>query len=320
MRRTAWLVLSPWLAVAVANVVAWGVGLLLVEAFTTDEGGMGNLGGAVVAALLAGLVSFGGSVWLLYVVARRTFPHPHARAAAGWATLAAVVGAVLLGFATGLLTAVGVPFMAGLVPVSLPAAGTVAFLITERRLTGRVVPMRDGARRGLVVAALAALAGGLVGTTVGGGLGFLVLRPSQSDLEAAARDLVPPGYTPDEPVPIAETVMLLATPPTSTPDVDDVQAAIVAAGWRIDDVKREVGATSFTVARANVEGTVSVDGPGFLSYSVTVRPGPHDGRSAIGGAALGAAIGGAGTIVRRRRSSDVAEVGRPEAHPPKPHP
>ncbi len=319
MRRTAWLVLSPWLAVAVANVGAWGVGMLLAEAFTRDGGGMGNLGGAVVAALIGAVLSLGGSVWLLYVVARRTFPPSHARAAAGWATLAAVAGGVLLGFATGVLTAVGVPFAAGLVPVCLPAAGTVAFLVTERRLTGRAAPTRDGPRRILAVAAFAALAGGLVGTTVGGGVGLLLLRPSQSDLEAAARELVPPGYTADQPVPIGGTVMLMATPPSSKPDIDDVRAAIVAAGWRIDGVEREFGATSFTVAHGNVEGTVSVFDREYLSYSATVQPGPHDARSVIAGAFLGVAAGGLGTIVRRRRVSDADPVGRPDALLPRSH-
>lgn len=142
VRRTAWLVLSPWLVVAAVGAVAAGVALLLAELWTTDGGGMGNLGGILVAVALAALLWCAGSVAALLVLARRTFPRERAWTVVGWAVLAAVVGSVVLGAVAGPLDAIGVPFAFGLVPVALPAAGTVAFLAMERRLTGRALPPR----------------------------------------------------------------------------------------------------------------------------------------------------------------------------------
>ncbi|WP_024286543.1 hypothetical protein [Cellulomonas sp. KRMCY2] len=302
MRRTAWLVLSPWLVVAVVSGVAWATMLILRELLTTDGGGLGNLGGELLAVLGAAVVWLGGSVALLREVARRTFAAPLARGAVRGAVVGAVVCAVPVAGTIGLLDSGGAPWVAGLVPVFLPAAGTVAFLVTERRLTGRVVPPHDGRRRAAPAALLVALAGALVGATAGVVVDVVVLGPSSDELGTAARGLVPPGYTVEDPVPINGTVLLSAHPPSSAPDAGDVEATVAAAGWRTDDVEREPWGTTLVVSRGDVEGTVLLDEDGIAPYTVTVRRRPVDGRGALAGGLLGAGAGAGavGAIVRRR--------------------
>ena len=73
MRRTLWLAISPWLVAAVAGAGAAGLGAVLVDLFTTEDGGMGNLGGTLVGAGLAILAGTVATVGLLYVVARQAF-------------------------------------------------------------------------------------------------------------------------------------------------------------------------------------------------------------------------------------------------------
>ncbi|MFI2753744.1 hypothetical protein ACGIF2_09945 [Cellulomonas sp. P22] len=311
MRRTAWLVLSPWLVVAAASGVAWVTLLVLEELWTTEDGGMGNLGGALLAVFVAALVWCGGSVALLYVVARRTFPAPFVRGAVGWSVVAAVAGSVPLGIATGLLDAAGVPFAAGIVPVCLPAAGTVTFLVTERRSTGRVVPPRVGRRRGVAAAVLFALAGVLVGATVGLVVDVGLLGPSQGELEAAAQGLVPPGYTAEEPVPINKTVLLTARGQSRALGVGGVEAMAAAAGWRTDDVERSPGATTLVLSRGDVQGRVLMEGNGTWAYSVTVSRRPVDGRGALVGGLLGAGAGAVGALVRRRERAAPTPNSRP---------
>ena len=303
MRRTAWLVVSPWLVVAVASAAAWVTAEILGRLLTTEDGGLGNLGGTLASVLGAGLVWCGASIALLHLVARRTFPGPDARRAVHRAVVAAVLGAVVVGAATGLLGAGGVPFVAALVPGCLPAAGTVAFLVTERRLTGRMAPAGHGRPGAVVAAALIALAGGLVGATGGVVVDVVVLGPSQDELAAAAGELVPPGYTVADPVEINGTVLLSARPQSSEPAIRDVEATVAGAGWRTEDVERSPSGGTLRVSRDDVQGSISLERVGLSSYSVTVWRAPLDGRGALAGGLLGAVVGGvlAQTTVSRRR-------------------
>ena len=300
MRRTAWLVLSPWLAVAVASAVAWPTAFVLRDLLTTEGEGLENLAGEVFALLAGVLVWCGGSAVLLRMVARRTFPAPSARRALGWAVVAAVVAAVFAGTATFPLEGGGLPLALAFTPVFLPAAGTGAFLVTERRLTGRAVPRREG-RHGAALIATLALAGALVGGTAGFVVDVVVLGPSAQELDAAAQGLVPLGYAVEEPVPVNGTVLLTAYPGTPAPDTAEVEATVAAEGWRTDDVERSPGSTTLVLSRDDVAGTVVMSesslGP---PYSVTVFRRPMDGRGALVGGLLGAGAGAVGALVRRR--------------------
>jgi hypothetical protein len=300
VRRTAWLVLSPWLAVALASAVAWPTTNILRDLLTIEGGGLENLAGEVFALLAGALVWSGGSAALLRMVARRTFPAPAARTALGWAVVAAVMAAVFTGAATFPLEGGGLPLALAFTPVFLPAAGTGAFLVTERRLTGRSVPRRAG-RHGAALIATLALAGALVGATVGVVVDVVAFRPSAQELGAAARGLVPLGYAAEEPVPVNGTVLLTAYPGTPAPDTAEVEATVAAAGWRTDDVERSPGSTTLVLSRGDVAGTVVMSenslGP---PYSVTVFRQPVDGRGALVGGLLGAAAGAVGALVRRR--------------------
>lgn len=304
MRRTAWLALSPWLVVAVASVAAAAVGYVLNELLTTEGGGLGNLGGILLAVAIAGLVGYGGSVALLYVVARRAFPVRVARAAVGWAVLAAVVGGSLVGAALGFFEGGGVPFVVGLVPACLPAAATAAFLVADRRTTGRAVPPGDGRRRAVPVAFVGALAGALVGATVGVVVDLVALGPSQDELASAARELVPPGYAADEPVPIGGTVLLHARATSRGLDLDTIEETITTVGWSIDDVERSPREVVLAVSRGDVDATVVVVEGRSLPYSVTVRRGQALPRVVPVGAVLGAGAGAAWVLLRGRRPRD----------------
>lgn len=306
MRRTAWLVLSPWLVVAVASGLAWLTTVVLLELWTTDGGGMGDLGGGILALIVGGLVWCTTSVVLLIVVARRTFEPPFAGRAAGGAVLAAVVGAIVIGAATGLVETGGVSLAAWLVPVWLPAAGTSAFLVTERRRTGRVLPRQEGWRRRTPVAALVALGGALVGATAGVMVDVVALGPTQGELGAAARGLVPPGYTAEEPVAINGTVLVSAVPQATPHDTAGVEAMVTEAGWRTDDVEREPQQTTLVISRGDIEGTIWMyDGGSTPRYSVTLRRADMDAGAALVGGALGACAGVAASLVRRRPEAEL---------------
>ncbi|WP_309135776.1 hypothetical protein [Cellulomonas sp.] len=301
MRRTAWLVLSPWLVVLAAAVLAVALGALVAALTTSGTGGLEDLGGTLLALLVGAVVWCGGAVVLLVVVARRTFPRPHA----GRAVLGTTVGGVVAGTAVataGVTHVEGSVLVALVVPACVPAAGTVAFLLTERRLTGRALPPdRVGRGSAPVVVALAALAGCLVGAAVALVVDEAVLRPSERDLERAARELVPDGWPVDLVAPVGGTVLLHASPPPATDDLAEVRAVAAAAGWR--PVGAGGDATEAELSRGDVEASVRLSASRALPFSVAVRRVPASPGTAAVGAGVGALVAGAGVLALRGRVS-----------------
>jgi len=144
MRRTLWLTTSPWLVVAVTSAAGGGLGLGLAALLTTEDGGMGNLGPALFAAGLGLLLGQVGAVVLLYVVARRAFGARAGAAAVGWTVLGGVLLSALLTGVTLLLGAEGTLALSWVLAApTLPLAGTVTFLVTERRRTAGFRPPLD---------------------------------------------------------------------------------------------------------------------------------------------------------------------------------
>lgn len=140
VRRTVWLVLSPWLVVAVSAAVGTAVALVLVELLTTGEDGLGDLGGVLMGFLGGAIVAAVGSIALLTTVAMLAFPTRVALAAVGGAVGVAVVVACALAVASGLLDVGSASWAVVGLPVVLPAAGTVAFLLADRAVHRRERP------------------------------------------------------------------------------------------------------------------------------------------------------------------------------------
>lgn len=307
MRRTAWLVVSPWLAVAVAGVVGLGVWWGLTALWTTGDGGLGDLGPALLAVACGAGVCCAGSVALLWLAARRVLAPADARRAVARAVGAAVALLVVLGAAAGVLDTGGALIGAVVLPALLPAAGTVSFLLVDRGSTARRLPGSVRTPRAVsaadvpALAFLPALAGLLVGATVGAVVDVALLGPSPRQLQAEAVALVPDGFAVDAVTEIngggfvAATARDAAVPGT-------VEVAARAAGW--DVVRPPTGGRGADLLRPGLVAYAGIDDGGRdPRFSASVyRASSGLAPALVGGSAGALAAGAAAVLVARRRS------------------
>jgi hypothetical protein len=174
----------------------------------------------------------------------------------------------------------------------------------------------------------ATVVGAVLGAVLGALLSAVVLRPTDGELETAARELVPAGFTVTNHTVINKgwlpyegglTLVIARRPKPYAPGTVASAATAHAHGWNVGDMAQFPGGDVVPVSRFLMEGDIDANGHGAdgtqvwvelqRTYELAVVTLPL-----LFGTLLG--VAGGLWLVRFRRAREDARDGIPHAGPP----